>query len=139
MDLCRLLHQENGLFSMDEDRVREILRRGFDKQGGIVGVIGEPTKIEATICLILAQMWYSADWLLEELFSYVHPAHRKSSNAKYLLDYAKRCSDEIHLPLLIGIISNTRTEAKVELYRRKLAKPRGAFFVYGEQPIMKAS
>jgi GNAT superfamily N-acetyltransferase len=145
MVLCRMLHTENGLFEMDEDRVRGILRRGMlhsgDKKhddenvGGIVGVIGGSGKIEAIISIIISQMWYSSAWVLEELFSYVHPDYRKTSNAKHLISFAKKCSDEIGIPLLIGVISNDRTEAKVRLYRRQLAEPAGAFFLYGNKKV----
>lgn len=133
MNLCRALHAENGLFSMDEDRVRGTLRMAFEKKGGLLGVIGDPGKIEAIIYMLFAQFWYSNDWHLEELFSYVHPDHRKSSNATDLIDFAKRCSTEIGIPLIIGVVSNTRTEQKVKLYQRKFDKPNGAFFVFNSK------
>ena len=126
MALCRMLHLENGLFEMDEERVRGILQRGIvPNGGGIVGVIGEPGKIEAIISIIISQMWYSSAWVLEELFSYVHPDHRKTNNAKHLISFAKKCSDEIGIPLLIGVISNDRTEAKVRTLQAATLRARG--------------
>lgn len=115
---------------MDDDRVRSVLALAFQRKGGILGVIGSPGKIEGMIYLLLAQIWYSSEWHLEELYSYVHPDHRKSSNAKYLIAFAKRCAEEMNIPLIIGIISNTRTKAKVELYTRQLKEPSGAFFIH---------
>lgn len=138
MDLCHALHEENGLFSMDDDRVRGTLRMAFDKKGGLLGVIGDPGQIEAMIYMLFAQFWYSTDWHLEELFSYCRPEYRKSNNARHLIDFAKKCSDEIGLPLMIGIVSNTRTEAKIELYKRQLKKPVGSFFLYGMAPYCEA-
>ena len=35
------------------------------------------------------------------------------------------------IPLLIGVLSNKRTEGKIRLYERQLGKPSGAFFLYG--------
>lgn len=132
MDLCRRLHQENGLFTLHEGRVRDIIRMATSKKGGFLGVIGEPgEKIEGIICMIISLFWYSEDWHLEELFSYVHPDFRKSTNAKNLISFAKRCSDELKIPLVIGVISNDRTEQKVRLYQRQFDKANGAFFVYG--------
>lgn len=133
MRLCRMLHEENGMFSMSEVKVREIVRRSFERQGGILAVVGEPSKIEGMILMILSTFWYSDDWHLEELFSYVHPEHRKSGNASALIDYAKLCSDEIGIPLIIGALSHARTVAKVRLYRKALGEPIGAFFAHNLQ------
>jgi hypothetical protein len=130
MVMCRMLHEENGLFPMSEDRVRRVLRMAFDGLGGVLGVIGNPGKIEAMIYMLISQIWHSDEWHLDELFSYCRPEYRKSNNAKRLIQFAKDCSDELHLPLVIGIISNTRTEEKIRLYQRQLSKPNGCFFVY---------
>lgn len=131
MEMCRMLHSENGAFPMDDDLVRSQLQLAFAKKGGMLGVIGEPGHLQGMIYLLIAHFWYSREWHLEELFSWVHPNHRRSNNAKNLIGFAKHCADELKIPLVIGIISNTRTEAKVELYKRQLKKPAGAFFIYG--------
>lgn len=133
MELCRELYHENGLFSLDESLVRTMLQKAFTKQGGIIGLIGEPGKIEAAIYMIISNFWYSRDAHLEELFSFVRPQHRQSTHAKSLIAFAKTCSDGLQVPLVIGIVSNERTEAKVKLYQRQLQKPAGAFFVYGSK------
>ena len=131
MGLCRQLHDENGLLKMNEDKVRKQLRHAFDRKGGILGVIGEPGRLEAMIYMLVSGMWYSDDPILEELFAYVAPAYRKSRNAVELLHFAKWCSDESGFPLLIGILSNKDTEGKVKLYQRKFDRPAGNFFIYG--------
>lgn len=129
MELCRALHDENGWFDMSMDKVHGMLMHHYDRTGGMIGVIGPPHELQGAIVMQMSQMWYSDRWHLEELFSYVPPQFRRSDNAKKLIDFAKQCAVEIGVPLLIGIISNERTEAKVELYRRRLGKPAGAFFV----------
>ena len=131
MQICRELHKENGLFEMHDDMVREMLDRAFDRKGGIVGVIDGEKMIEAVLFMIISTFWYSRDNHLEELFSYVRPAARKSNHAASLIGFAKECSDKIGIPLVIGVLTNTRMETKVRLYRRKLGMPAGAFFVYG--------
>ncbi len=129
--MCRELHRENGLFEMDDARVREVLRKCWDRKGGLMGVIGTPGAIEAMMLLLISCYWYTSQWHLEELFSYVRPDFRRSTHAKTLVEWSKKASDKIGIPLVIGILSNTRTEAKVRLYRRQLKDPAGAFFVYG--------
>ena len=128
--LCRELHAENGLFPMSDERVMQMLSTCFDRKGGIIGLVGAPGGVQAVMFLKLANHWYSEEWFLEELFSYVRPEHRKTTHAKRLVDWAKHMADDLGLPALIGIISLDRTEAKVRLYRRQLGNPAGAFFLY---------
>lgn len=131
MTLSRMLWNENGLFSLDEDRVRAILHRClYPNGGGIMGVIGGPGKLEGMICLLLSQFWYSSEWVLEEVFNFVHPEYRKSKHARLLLAFAKHSAEACGIPLSIGIVSNKRTEAKVRLYRSELGAPAGAFFIH---------
>jgi GNAT superfamily N-acetyltransferase len=130
MTMCRMLHDENGVLSFSEDKVRDALRRAFNREGGILGVIGAPGHIEAMICMLIGQLWSSDDWHLEERFNYVRPEYRRSNNAKALMHFAKRCASELGIPLMIGVLSNDRTEQKVRLYEREFGKPSGAFFVH---------
>lgn len=131
MDLCRTLHADNGLFNLDEGMVRKMLYRAFNREGGIIGVIDGENEIAAAIYILLSNFWYSKDTHLEELFSFVRPAYRKSDYARQLLAFAKECQKAIGVPLVIGVLTNQRMEAKVNLYRKKLGKPAGAFFVVG--------
>lgn len=131
MAICRELHAENALCSMDEEKVRMRIRECTEQRGGIIGVIGDRGRIEGMICLVLLQMWYSSDWIIDEQFNYVLPNHRRSSNASELIIFSKACAEQLKLPLLIGILSNERTEAKIRLYERKLGAPAGAYFLVG--------
>lgn len=137
--LFKLLHQENGVFTLSERKLNWLLDRilnpdaiADDDQGlrGFMGVIGPPDALEGFILLVISQNWYSDDFHLEELANFVHPDHRKSNHAKTLLSYSRHLADHTAIPLLIGIISNERTAAKVRLYKRQLPEA-GAFFLYG--------
>lgn len=130
MELCRELHRENGIFAMNEDKVRAMLRKAFDRQGGLLGVIGEPGKIEGMIFMYLSSFWYSDDPHWEEILNFVRQPHRKSKDALELLDFARWAADSSNIPLLIGVISNERTAGKVRLYQRKFDAPIGNFFFY---------
>ena len=130
MELSRQLWKENGLFELNENKVRSMFRKAFNREGGILGVIGAPGSIEGMICMVISSFWYSDNPHLEELFNYVAPKYRKTRNAVELVAFAKWCSDESGFPLVIGVISNERTEGKVRLYQRQLDKPIGNFFFY---------
>lgn len=130
LEMCRELHAENAMFTMNEAKVREMLDRAFNQQGAIIGVIGPQGGIQGAIYLLISSFWYTDQFCLEELFSYVRPEYRRSTNAKDLVEFGKRCAVELNVPLVIGVVSNTRTEAKVGLYRRQLSDPVGAYFAY---------
>lgn len=135
MDLCHALHQDNGLFSMDESLVREMLYRAFDRKGSVIGVIDGDSEIAGAIYMLLSHYWYTTQTHLEELFNFVRPGYRKSGYADELLEFSKECQRKIGVPLIVGIVSNHRTEAKVRLYSRQFGTPAGAFFVVGGQWI----
>ena len=130
MKICKQLHEENGMYNISDSKVRYMLHRAFRKEGGILGVIGEPKKIEAMIYMLVVTPWYSEDSHLEELFAFVRPEYRKTKNALELMNFAKWCAEESHLPLLIGVISNIRTKGKIRLYQRQFSDPVGTFFMY---------
>ena len=131
MALCHELHEDNGLFEMEDGKVRQMLDRAYDRQGGIIGIIDGDGEIAGAIYMTISTLWYRSPEHLEELFNYVRPKYRGTKTAKALVKFAKECSDKTGLPLIIGIITNKRLEAKVRLYRQELGMPAGAFFIYG--------
>lgn len=132
MYLCKVLHEESGLFPMDEDLVLETLDKFFRREGGVIGVIGPSDKLEGMIYMEVTNFWYSRKPYLIELFNFVHPDCRRSDHAKALIKFAKECAST-DVTLVSGIVSNDKTQAKVKLYERQLGKPAGAFFVYQPQ------
>ncbi len=135
IDLLHVMHFENGMMPLDEQCAREFFSRAFDRKGGIIGVIGDSKDIKAAIYLLLTRFWYTSAMHIEECFNFVRPDARKNKSTNHyapsLIRFAKRCADEIKVPLVIGVLTNNRMEAKVRLYRRSLGVPAGAFFVYG--------
>ena len=137
--LLQMLHEENGIYSMDEGAVYEMMDRAFDRKGGIIGVIGGAGDIQGVIFLLISRHWYTRDNHLEELLNFVRPDCRRSAHAKTLIEFAKSCAKEIGIPLVIGVITNKRVVEKVRLYRRSLGWPSGAFFVFNGRWINEQS
>lgn len=128
--LCREMHAENGLFAISEDKVHEMVMTHFNRTGGLIGVIGEPGALEAVIGLRISQAsWYTDEVVLEDFMTFVLPEFRRSTNAQDLIEFSKKCAKVIGIPLLTGVVSNSRTAAKVNLYRRKFGDPAGAYFL----------
>jgi GNAT superfamily N-acetyltransferase len=128
--MCGELHAENGVFPMDDGRVREWIGKAIHKKGGIIGLIGPVGALEAIGFLMITCFDYTTEFHLSEQFNFVRPAFRNKPHARALIEWAKGCADELHLKLFIGVISSQRTEAKIRLYRKILGEPSGAWFVY---------
>jgi len=109
--------------------VGSTLMKGIVGDGASIGIIGAVHNVQAAIYLSINHFWYSSQSVLMELFSYVRPEYRRSSNAKVLLEFAKESSRRLDTPLLASVISNDRTEEKIRLFQRSLGKPAGAFFL----------
>ena len=124
---------ENGLTDPNPIKLLEQIWPSLHQDKGIVGAIGPVGgKLEAAILLRVTTMWYSDDQILEERAIFVDPDRReaKGGRARRLCEFAKRAAGELGLPLLIGVLSNHRTEAKIRLYERQFGKQTGAFFLY---------
>jgi GNAT superfamily N-acetyltransferase len=133
MILCAQLYAENGSVPVDWETVELCIMDAINGHGAVIGVIGEPHRLEGIIYLQLATFWYSKQVMLQENFSFVAPDFRRSQNAKLLVNYAKRAADKFKVPLIIGILSNKRTRSKIKLYERILGPMSGGYFLYGSK------
>lgn len=133
MQMCRQIYAENGITEVAWPRVEQIVIDAINGNQSSMSVIGYSDDLAGMLLLRFSSVWYSDELLLEELYNYVPPHHRKGHNARALIEFAKSASDRLELPLLIGILSTHRTRAKVRLYRRVFGEPAGAFFLYGRK------
>ena len=133
MDLALSACGENGFVNPNPQKLLQEVYSALCRQHGIMGVIGEPgERIQAVILLRIGQMWYSDDPVIEEKAIFVRPEYRgaKLGRARLLCEFSKTVSDTLGIPLIIGVLSHQRTEAKVRLYKRQFGDPSGAFFLY---------
>jgi ABC-type transport system substrate-binding protein len=135
MVLLREMHAENGLAPMDESMVRAALDRGINRDRAVIGVIRGDGVIEASIGLFVGSWWYSQSQHCEDLWNFVSEPYRKSEHAKSLLQWAKYAAGFLEKPLLMGVLSNERTQAKIRLYERQLGPQIGALFVVRASPV----
>jgi hypothetical protein len=137
--ICEEDWKDNGQFTLSGSKLENMVSRILDGHGGIIGIIQRDRDIEAIIMMLISQFWYTEDYCLEETLNYVRPEYRRSTNAKDMIAFGKRCSDEIGIPLVIGVVSNERTAAKLALYERQLGKPVGGYFFYSRRrPLIVA-
>lgn len=134
MDLALSACDENGFVEPNPERLLAEIWSALNEDNGIIGLIGpEDGKPEGAVLLRIGTMWYSDQKVLEEKAIFIHPSFRsaKGGRARRLCEFSKQAADSLGIPLIIGILSNHRTEAKVRLYERQFGKPSGAFFLYG--------
>jgi GNAT superfamily N-acetyltransferase len=149
--LLLLLHRENGIFGLNEEKVIKGIRYATGREGGIIFCIDEDqaqphssdNHVVASLGMCVTTDWYSDDPYLLERWNYVHPEHRRSDYARKLLEQAKwshhwfkqpERDAPLNMPFQCGINSFDRTEAKVRLYARHMPCI-GACFLYGAPPL----
>jgi len=142
MRLAMAASYENGFVTPDPAMLLQAIYPSLLLQEGIVGIIGKPRgRVEGAILLRMGTLWYSNEPTLEEKAIYVDPEFRaaKGGRARKLAEFAKKCADELGIPLSIGVLSNERTEGKIRLYERIFGKPAGVYFLYGASTGIDAS
>lgn len=140
MSLAMLASSENGFINAKPEKMLQEIFSALSLHRGMVGIIGDPGNVEAAVLLRIGEMWYSGEAVVEERAIFIHPdfRHEKGDRAaqrlsrhRRLCEFSKKTADSLNLPLIIGVLSNQRTEGKIRLYERQFGKPAGAFFLYG--------
>lgn len=133
MALALAACEENGFVKPNPNKLGHELWSALNMNYGVVGVIGEPDHLEAAVLLRIGAMWYSDQLVIEEKAIFIHPDHRdaKGQRVEKLCQFSKSVADSLGHPLMIGVLSNERTKAKVRLYEREFGKAAGAYFLYG--------
>lgn len=133
MEIAMMACEENGFVNPNPRRLLEDIWPALNMDRGIIGIVGSPARrTEGAVLLRIGKMWYSDQDVLEEKAIFIHPDFRnaKGGRARRLVEFSKSASDQLGIPLIIGVLSNNRTEAKVRLYERHFGQPSGAFFLY---------
>jgi hypothetical protein len=139
IDFLRVAHSENGVAPLSEAKMLRALDRGLARDLSVIGIIATPNRVMASIGLYCHEWWYSERVFWEDFWNFVRPDHRKSTYANDLLDFSKMIAVSLEMDLLIGVLSEERTEAKVHMYQRKFGKPKGAAFLYRGSEIAAVS
>jgi hypothetical protein len=143
MEIWRLFlhgYRENALFPIAPEKVDWFIGRALRPDliqewdngiRGAIGVIGPVGSLEAIVFVVLGEYWYTRHKHIEEFIVFTDPEHRKGSHHTTALhEWMKEQVDRTNLPLVTGIMSNIRTEAKCRLYARHFTKI-GEFFFLG--------
>ena len=123
---------DNGLTNPSPVKLLGEIWSALNLQKGIVGIV-EEEEIRAAALLRIDSLWYSDEVSIIERAIFVHPDHRsaKGGRARLLCEWVKKLQSSLDMPLIIGILSSERTEAKVKLYERQFGKHSGAYWIVG--------
>lgn len=136
MHLALLACDENAFLAANPAKLAAEIWPALHQDHGICAVIGKPDgDIEGVVVLRIGAMWYSDTSIIEEKAVFIHPDFRsaRGGRAKQLCEYSKKVADTLQMPLIIGVLSNTRTAGKMRMYERLFGPPAGGFFLYGAQ------
>jgi hypothetical protein len=149
MEMGIAANDEVGITKANPEKLLMDIWPALHRQGGIVGVIGKPGElIEGGIFLKIGPLWYGDEDFIEERVVYVRPEFRlsKGGRGRKLLEFAKKVSDEMEIPLAMGISTSLEFEGKNRLYERVFGKQAGAFYFYGRRhysdgfiPVLEAA
>lgn len=133
-DLFMMAGDENAMLPISETKVWEGIGSAVNRKGAVIGIIdGKGGEIAGAIAIMMASFWYSSAWFCQDMLNFVHPDYRAGSLncAKDLIQFAKWWSEQLGVPLVMGVMSNHRTEGKVRLYRRAMTFVGGVFMYRG--------
>lgn len=133
MDIGFLAAHENGLGAPNTQKMLQLMWRACTHNKAIAGVIEGPTgELEAATLLVIEEQGHTCEPVLVEQSVYVRPEFRsaRGGRAAKLTEFNKSVALRLGLPLLIGVLSNERTAAKIRLYERIFGKPAGAYWLF---------
>jgi len=136
MAIAMMACDENGFLNPNPAKLAAEIWPALHQDHGLCAVIGKPGgMVEGLVLLRIGSMWYSDSQVVEEKAIFIHPDYRnaKGGRASKLCEFSKKVADTLGIPLIIGVLSNHRTSAKVKMYERQFGPPSGAFFLYGAQ------
>lgn len=148
--MVHTMHQELGFRNANDtpmafaaDKVRALIQRATVARPNDpsavpawIGVIGDGHQLEGSAYLTVREHWASDEPQLMELWNFVLPAFRKSTNAKALITFSKALALTLNLPLLMGVMSMESQPAKARLYERSTGcKPFGQFYLFNATAI----
>src|ERR1019366_2569576 len=119
-NLAIMAHKETGIGDLDKSIIRKIVEKGCYGDNAIFGVIEGPERIEAVIGFRPELRWYMENipenWHNQDILTYVHPLHRKSTHIMKLFRFAKWWGQQTGLPVLIGLTLAGDSLRKKKLY-----------------------
>lgn len=124
------LERDNTLgYEHNEDRVRQHIKLGTEKTGGVHGVIDAPDRpgeLAGSVGIVWNQLWYSDEWFWHELWLFVDPEYRRGTGyGDALMEWAKHWHDSFcdkmgrEVPFFTSVSSRKRLKTKMRWWQKR--------------------
>ena len=123
-------HSETKPLSLSQPKLVTALADVFER--GLILVTEQAGQVVGTAALVGDCPWYSDEIVLNGMWLFVHPQHRRSPHARMLLEAMRACATEARLPLYVEFMARPGEQARVagkrRLFERVFGEPTGMSF-----------
>lgn len=115
-DLLEQMHEENGRYSLNEEKVYGAIAHVLDT--GLLLIMRQRGKPVGTCALTVCEPWYSQERHLGDMWFYISPEFRSHRTFNALLNACIMSAKQNKVPLQIDLNSTIDTERKENLFSR---------------------
>lgn len=129
-DLLMGFYAENGVGKLYPAGVRQKIAALCDPSNGMIVCAILGGRIVGCMGIELRRWFWSEQWTLAEVWTYVMPAARRSSAALRMLKEANAIAERYGVPFIFGVFTPVDTNRKKRLFSR-FGREFGATYVGG--------
>ena len=133
-DLLRVMHAENGVGRVNEDKARGVITKRIQEGGCIVA--RSHGRLVGTVAIYKDMWWYSDELAFFDQWFFVHPEHRSEGHAVRRLAALKQACRNTGVPLVLHVGTTVDALSKLKFFKKHLT-PFGGSFIF--QPEAKAA
>ena len=135
LGLVKTYYEEEPPFPLpfDDKSVFKLLLTAL-QGNSVAGVISNEDELETSCYLSVATPWYSSEPVVESLWSYTHPDHRKSSNSKQILLWERQQAERLNCALQTSVAVTEDNKARLALMERTFGPKTGVSFYHTPNP-----
>jgi len=136
MSLAEEVYGEMCILPPDREKIVTHLWGALTQEVGVCFVaVGPDDEIQGGLLLRIGDVWYSNQKVLLDDLMFVSKKYRQTASgirrAKLLCDAAKKKSEKLGMPLIVGVFNTERTAGKMRFYESQFGASVGGSFLYG--------
>jgi|TARA_R100001086_G_C11832837_1_gene257031 GNAT superfamily N-acetyltransferase len=126
-DLLRVMHDENGIGRVNEEKALGVISSHIEEGGCIIS--RSNGDLVGSVGIYQDTWWYSDEKAFFDRWFFVHPEHRTGGHAVRLLGAIKQAARNESRPFVLHVGTTVNAWAKLKFFRKHLT-PFGGSFVY---------
>lgn len=133
-ELLRVMHAENGVGRVNEEKARGVITKRL-QEGGVI-LARSHGRLVGSVAIYKDNWWYSDELAFFDQWFFVHPEHRSEGHAVRLLAALKQACRNTGVPLVLHVGTTVDALSKLKFFKKHLT-PFGGSFIF--QPEAKAA